>query len=83
MLMLLASFVGAGVKARSELVGFLFLAGMLLGIGGALAGAVVLIIAIRNPQRYGGKGIAFVGLLLNILPALFLALLIAIGIAVS
>jgi nitrate reductase NapE component len=83
MLMLLGSFVGAGIKARSELIGFLFLAGMLLGIGGALAGAVVLVIAIRNPQRYGGKGIAIVGLLLNILPALFLALLIAIGIAVS
>ena len=82
-LMFVSSLVGAGFKMRSELIGFLFLAGMFLGIGGAILGAVVLIIAIRSPERYGGKGIAVGGLLLNLLPTLLLAVLLAIGIAVS
>jgi hypothetical protein len=82
-LMMISSLVFAGVKANSTLIGFIFLGGMFLGIGGTLFGAVVLIISLRNPDRYGGKGIAAVGLFLNLLPVLLLALLLAIGIAVT
>ena len=77
------SFVGAGFKMQSELIGFLFLAGIFIGIFGVVFGAVAFGIALKNPDRFGGKGFALIGFFMSLMPALFLLLLIAIGIAVT
>jgi hypothetical protein len=82
-LMIALSFVGAGFKMQSELIGFLFLAGMFVGIFGVVFGAVAFGIAFKNPDRFGGKGFALIGLFMSLMPALFVLLLIVIGIAVS
>ncbi len=77
------SFLGAGLKVASELIGFLFLAGIFVGIFGVVFGAVAFGIAYKNPDRFGGKGFALIGLFMSLMPTLFLLLLIAIGIAVT
>ena len=77
------SFIGAGFKVQSELIGFLFLAGMFIGIFGVVFGAVAFGIAFKHPDRFGGKGFALIGLFMSLMPALFVLLLIAIGIAVT
>ena len=82
-LMMFMSFVGAGFKLRSELVGFIFIAAMFLSVFGIVFGVVAFGIALRNPERYGGKAVALIGLFMSLVPTLFLLLMIAIGIAVT
>ena len=82
-LTMLLSFVGAGIKLRDELIGFSFLAGIFLSVFGIVFGAVAFGIALKNPDRYGGKGIALIGFFMSLLPTLFLLLLVAIGIAIT
>ena len=82
-LMMLISFVGAGFKVRSEFVGFIFIAAMFLSVFGIVFGVVAFGIALRNPERYGGKAVALIGLFMSLVPTLFLLLMIAIGIAVT
>lgn len=77
------AFVGAGFKLRDEFIGFSFLAGVFLSIFGIVFGAVAFGIAFKNPDRYGGKGIALIGFFMSLLPPLFLLLLVAIGIAIT
>jgi hypothetical protein len=82
-LLVALSFISAALKLSSGLIGFLFLAGMFLGFFGILFGAVAFGLAFRSPERYGGKGLALIGLLMNLMPVLFVLLLLAIGIAVT
>ncbi|MGB7925504.1 MAG: hypothetical protein WCF57_19860 [Pyrinomonadaceae bacterium] len=82
-LMLVITFVGAGVKVRDEFVGFSFLAGLFLSVFGIVFGAVAFGIAFRSPERYSGKGIALLGFFMSLLPTLFLLLLVAIGVAIT
>jgi hypothetical protein len=81
--MMLLSFVGAGLKLRNEFIGFSFLAGIFLSIFGIVFGAVAFGVAFKNPDHYGGKGIALIGFFMSLLPPLFLLLLVAIGIAIT
>ena len=82
-LMMFMSFVGAGFKVRSEFIGFIFIAAMFLSVFGIVFGVVAFGIALKNPERYGGKAIALIGLFMSLIPTLFLLLMIAIGIAVT
>ena len=81
-LMMLAAFVGAGFKLRDEFIGFSFLAALFLSIFGVVFGVVAFGIALKNPDRYGGKAVALIGLFMCLMPTLFVLLLLAIGIAV-
>jgi hypothetical protein len=81
-LTMLLSFVGAGIKLPDEFIGLSFLSGIFLSVFGIVFGAVAFGIALKNPDRYSGKGIALIGFFMNLLPTLFLLMLVAIGIAV-
>lgn len=82
-LTMLLTFVSAGFKMPDELTGLSFLAGIFLSVFGIVFGAVAFGIAHKNPDRYGGKGIALIGFFMSLLPTLFLLLLVAIGIAIT
>jgi hypothetical protein len=81
-LLMLASFVGAGFKLQDEFIGLSFIIALFLSIFGVVFGIVAFAIALRNPDRYGGKAVALIGLFMNLMPTLFILLLIAVGIAV-
>ena len=81
-LMMIAAFVGAGFKLRNEFIGFSFLAALFLSIFGVVFGIVAFGIALKNPDRYGGKAVALIGTFMCLMPTLFILLLLAIGIAV-
>jgi hypothetical protein len=81
-MMMIAAFVGAGFKLRDEFIGFSFLAALFLSIFGVAFGIVAFGIAFKNPDRYGGKAMALIGLFMCLMPILFMLLLLAIGIAV-
>ncbi|HEX8650068.1 MAG TPA: hypothetical protein VF708_04445 [Pyrinomonadaceae bacterium] len=82
-LMMFMSFVGAGFKVRDEFIGFSFIAAMFLSVFGIVFGVVAFGIALKNPERYGGKAVALIGLFMSLMPTLFLLLMIVIGIAVT
>jgi hypothetical protein len=82
-LMMLGVFVAAGFKLDSKLIGFGFLAALFLSIFGVVFGLVAFGVAVRNPDRYGGKAVALVGMFMSLVPTLFLLLLLAVGIAVT
>ena len=82
-LTMLLTFVSAGFKMPDELTGLSFLAGIFLSVFGIVFGAVAFGIAFKNPDHYSGKGIALIGFFMNLLPTLFLLLLVAIGIAIT
>jgi hypothetical protein len=83
LLMTFITFAGAGFKVANEFVGFSFIIAVLVSVFGIVFGVVAFAIALKHPDRYGGKVLALIGLFMSLMPALFLLLMIVIGIAVT
>lgn len=82
-LLMFIVFLGAGLKVSNEFVGFSFILAMFTSILGIVFGVIAFGIALKNPDRFGGKVVALIGLFLNLLPFLFLLLMLVVGIAVN